>query len=204
MRGRLVRGQRQEVDVVVGQRDLLQNPERSLEVAVRVGVAELGADLAVLLLHDVTNQLGGDEGAIVELGAVVDPLPDLRAGDLGGGSVLHEVVDADGTESAEPRLEVARGDLDVAFQAGPGDLALRRGDVEQVLGGHVDVVAQDVELVRPVAEDSVEDLLADGHEVGVRHPGAVEALAGLPLLVLADLGEGLLVGLLVLAARDEG
>ena len=66
-----------------------------------------------------------------------------------------------------------------------------------------DVVAQHVELVRPVAEGLAEDLGAHRHQVGVRHPRAVEAGRGLAGLVLADLGERALVDLGVAPARDE-
>ena len=63
------------------------------------------------------------------------------------------------------------------------------GDVEEVGGGDVDVVAAPVDLVGPVAEHRVEGLEADRHEVGMGDPGAVEPLGGLALLVLADLRE---------------
>ena len=52
------------------------------------------AEGGVLLLDDPLDQLAGDRLAGVEGGVVVDPLPDLGAGDLGGGGVLHQVVDA--------------------------------------------------------------------------------------------------------------
>ena len=47
----------------------------------------------------------------------------------------------------------------------------------------------------PIAQHPVEDLAADRHQVGVGHPGAVEAVAGLALLVLPHLREGPLVDL---------
>ena len=50
-----------------------------------------------------------------------------------------------------------------------------------------DVLALPLDLVRALAEDAVEDLQRDGHEIGVRDPGAVEALTRLALLVLAHL-----------------
>ena len=50
------------------------------------------------------------------------------------------------------------------------------GHVEEVGGADRDVVPQPVDLVRPVAEHRVERRLGDGDEVGMRDPGAVEAL----------------------------
>ena len=45
-----------------------------------------------------------------------------------------------------------------------------------------DVVPEPVDLVRPVAEDGVEDLAADRHQVRVGHPRAVEPVGGLAVL----------------------
>ena len=69
------------------------------------------------------------------------------------------------------------------------DLARGRGDVEQLAPADLDVLAQAVELVGPVAEHRVEHLLAHRDQVGVGDPGAVEAVAGLAGLVVADLGQ---------------
>ena len=67
--------------------------------------------------------------------------------------------------------------------------------------GHVDVVAQALDLVRSLAEHGVEHLRRDGNEIRVRDPRAVEAVAGLALLVLAHLRERDLVHLGI-ACRD--
>ena len=63
------------------------------------------------------------------------------------------------------------------------------GDVEvaQLVGGHRDLLAEAVLLVGPVAEDAVEDLGRERDEVGMGDPRPVEAVARLPLLVVADL-----------------
>src|SRR5215217_9739022 len=45
--------------------------------------------------------------------AVPDPLPDLRARDLGGGRVFHQPVDARGAAAAEPERDVLEADVDV-------------------------------------------------------------------------------------------
>ena len=66
-----------------------------------------------------------------------------------------------------------------------------------------DVLAQPVLLVRPVAEDARRRRSRQiGDQVGVGDPGAVEAVAGLAVLVGLDLLEGDLVDLGV--ARGRG
>ena len=54
---------------------------------------------------------------------VADPLPDLRARDLGRRRVLHQVVDAGRAAPAEPERDVLEADGDVVAQAVLGDLA---------------------------------------------------------------------------------
>ncbi len=176
---------------------------RRRPAAVDVRRAEPLPQRRVLGLDQRRHQLGGDDRPGVEPHAVVDPLPDLRPGDLGGGGVLHQVVDGDGAVAAQPRLEVLQADLDVAAQALLRDVSRGGGDRQQVLGRDVDVVAVPVELVRTLAEHVVEHLAAQRHEVGVRHPRAVETRCHLTLLVLAHLRERALVDLLVVPARDE-
>ena len=55
----------------------------------------------------------------------LQPLPDLRARDLGGRGILHQVVDRRRSRAAQPRLDVADRDRDVVAHAGLGDLARR-------------------------------------------------------------------------------
>src|SRR3954453_2898777 len=83
-----VRRQREEVRELVAERDLLEDPPRLLGAALLPHlVADLRADLLHLLVEDLAHVVA------LEL-AVLDPLPDLRARDLGRGGVLHQVVDA--------------------------------------------------------------------------------------------------------------
>ena len=140
-------------------------------------------------------------GAVGELGAVVDPLPELGAGDLGGGGVFHEVEERDAADAAQPGFDVAEADGDVLLEAGFGDGA--GGDGEQVGGGGVVVGELLVDLVG-LRHEAVEDFEGDGDEAGVRDPGAVVAVGGFALLVGADLGEGALVGFGVGLDGDEG
>ena len=78
----VVRREGQELDEVVGQRDLFEE----------VGCGRmLGAQLVDLRAD-----------AIGIKSAFLDPLPDLRARDLGGGRVLHEVVDRGRPNPVQP------------------------------------------------------------------------------------------------------
>ena len=56
--------------------------------------------------------------AVVELGAGLDPLPELRARDLGGRRVFHQVVDRDRAVAPQPRVEVLQRHVDVEAHAG--------------------------------------------------------------------------------------
>src|SRR5215471_21050234 len=78
----VVRRQGQELDEVVGEGDLLEG----LGGLSEVGLAWRG----VCLFTDDRQHV-----FLVDA-AVVDPLPDLGARDLGGGDVLHQVVDRGG------------------------------------------------------------------------------------------------------------
>ena len=69
--------------------------------------------------------------------------------------------------------------LTLLRRPGLGDLARRGRNVEQLLRGDVDVLAELVELVGPVAEHRVEDRPAGLDHARVRDPRAVEAVAGL-------------------------
>src|ERR671921_1221194 len=200
----LVGRQGQEVGVLVGHRHLEEQGAGVVPAAGGEGVAAGLGDGLHLLVGDALDQLAGDRLAVGEPHPVVQPLPDLAAGDLGGGGVLHEVVDADRAGAAQPRLDVLDPDADVAAQPRLGGLPRRGADVEQLLGRDVHVLALLVDLVGALAEDGGEDLLAELDHARVGHPGAVEAVVGLALLVGPDLGEGLLVDRRVLGGDERG
>jgi hypothetical protein len=44
-----------------------------------------------------------------------DPLPDLRAADLGGRGVLHQIVKRHATCAAQPCLDIADSDVEVLW-----------------------------------------------------------------------------------------
>src|SRR3712207_4062715 len=200
----LVGRQGQEVGVLVGHRHLQEQRAGVVPAAGGEGVAAGLGDGLHLLVGDALDQLAGDRLTVRELHPVVQPLPDLAAGDLRGGGVLHEVVDDDGAGAPQPRLDVLDADADVAAQARLGDLTGGGADVEQLLGRDLRVLALLVDLVGALAEDGGEDLLAELHHARVGHPGAVEAVVGLALLVGPDLGEGLLVDRRVLGGDERG
>src|SRR5690606_1399405 len=76
---------------------------------------------------------------------VVQPLPQLGAGDLGGGRVLHHPVDRHAAVAVQPGGQVAHADLDVVLEALAGDRALAGTD--QVVAADLHVLAQHVVLV---------------------------------------------------------
>src|SRR5699024_750433 len=127
---------------------------------------------------DLLDEFGCDLRAVVEGHVVVQPLPDLGTGDLGGRGVLHEVVDRHGAVTAHPGRQVLQGDVDVAAQACLGDPAGGLVHGEQVRRRDVDVGALLVDLVGLVPQHAVEDLAADRDQVGVGDPGAVETVTG--------------------------
>src|SRR3954464_6082366 len=65
----------QEVDKLVCRCDLLEYRARRAEHAAVLVCRQLGE----LLVRDLADELLGDGAAVFELGAVVQPLPDLRA-----------------------------------------------------------------------------------------------------------------------------
>src|SRR3954454_7275822 len=197
----------EELGELVGQRDLLEQGLRLPRTALGLeplAVADLRADALELLVLQPPDQIGRDRRAVVlERAPVADPLPHLRARDLGGGRVLHEPVDAGGAVAAQPRGDVLDPHVDVAAQPGLGDRPGGGGDVEQLGRADVDVVALAVDLVGAAAQDLVELGHRGLDHVGVRHPGAVEARGGLALLVGRHRLDRALVGLGVLARGDQ-
>src|SRR3954453_8735714 len=90
----------QELDELVARGDLLEDFPR-LVVA--------RAELRDLFLGHPLDLVARDL-------AVVEPLPDLRARDLGGRRVLHQVEDRDRPGPAQPRREVLDPDRDVVAE----------------------------------------------------------------------------------------
>src|SRR5215813_5541854 len=94
-----IRRQRQELEELLGE-------DEPVEELRRLRQPRIAGQLADLLVADLLVELGRDLPAVVERGAAVDPEPELRARDLGGRRVLHEVEDRDRAVPAQPRRQV--------------------------------------------------------------------------------------------------
>jgi len=112
------------------------------------GKVELAA-LQLLFLQDLCDhrfhEITRHRPSVRELGAVTDPLPHLRARDLRGRRVFHEVVDRHAADAAQPRLEILNPDVDIRAQSGVGDFAVGYG--EQIARRDAHVVAPHRKLV---------------------------------------------------------
>ena len=78
-------------------------------------------------------------------GRLMDPLPDLRSGDLGGGRIFHQVIDGHAAVAPQPGGHVLDAHVDVLAQARAR--LFRPWDRQQVLGRHLHVIAAAVDLV---------------------------------------------------------
>src|SRR5579871_2318126 len=109
---------------------------------------------------------------------MVDPLPDLRSGDLSRGRILHQIEDGCSTRAAQPGLDVLEANRDVVAQASFSDLALGYAQVEQLVRVDRDLGALPIQLIVAIAHELGEDLARDGHQVRMGDPGSVETVAG--------------------------
>ena len=66
-------------------------------------------------------------------------------------------------------------------------------EVEKVVRGGGDVLAEPLDLVWPVAQDAGKYLLGDRHEIGMSNPSAVEPVAGFAKFVITHFGQRNLV-----------
>ena len=128
-----------------------------------------------------------------------DPLPELGAADLGGGGVLHQIVERHATGAVQPCLDVADPDIEVLPEPGFGDRSVGDGEKIGCSGVHVLALAGDLVGLRHLP---VEDLLSNRDQARMRHPSAVVPVAGLAQLVGADLLHRRFVGRGVVADRD--
>jgi hypothetical protein len=79
---------------------------------------------------------------------------------------------------------VPRADVNLIAQSSFGLGSWDGRHIQPLRSSDLNVIPPDVKLVVTVANVFVEDLLADGDEIGVGDPGAVEPIAGLALLAL--------------------
>src|SRR5579885_386834 len=127
------------------------------EAAFRVGLAaDRRLEPGELLLEKRAAERQVDGAAVGEPRLVADPLPHLRAADLRGGRVLHQVVERHAAGAPEPRLEIADADIEVLPEPRLGDRAL--GHRQQIGGRDTHVLPLARDLVR-LGHLLVEDLL---------------------------------------------
>src|SRR5262249_36317505 len=89
-----VAGNRQELEVLGAQRHLLEDRARFLEAALGEPLpTEPLADFLQLVAFQHPHELRRHLWSLLQVHAVVHPLPDLRAGDLGRRRVLHQIED---------------------------------------------------------------------------------------------------------------
>src|SRR5574342_591723 len=110
---------------------------------------------------------------------MMEPLPDLRAGDFRGSGIFHQVIDAHRPRSAQPRIQVLQADVDVEPPTRLRDLPAFYPDIEQVPRSDTDLLAQTFLLMRLFLQDSVKYLLCNRDEVRVSDPRPVKAIARL-------------------------
>ena len=92
------------------------------------------AQLPVQLLQNFgqggAHQLGRNLAAIAQPGAVLYPLPDLRAADFGGGGIFHQIIKRHAAISGEPACKVLQTD-DRYSQRRPASVTLPGGSVSK-------------------------------------------------------------------------
>src|SRR5690606_14065798 len=132
---------------------------------------------------ELLDKLGSNFAPVLKLAlGRTNPLPYLRARDLGRGSVFHEVVNGDATIAIQPRAQIMDADIDVAAQPFFGN-GLLWSEVEQISRRDVHVVALLVDLIGTVAQYRHEFLHGYGDQTRVSHPAAIVAVGGVALFV---------------------
>src|SRR5437762_8444331 len=92
----LVGGVGEEFGEVLGKDEAVEDLGRFPEPAA-------ASELLELLVADLAVEVAGRRTPVVQLGFVLDPLPELGTGDLGGRRVLHQVEDGGGAVRSEER-----------------------------------------------------------------------------------------------------
>src|SRR5229473_867940 len=156
-----------------------------------------------LLVGDLTHEVSRHRRALGEACGMPAPLPYLRARYLGGGHVLHQVVDSRGADTAHPRLDVLDADADVEPEPSFRDRASRDANVDQLRGGGVNIGSLAFQLVGAIAEHAIKRLGCGGHQVGMRYPGAIEPIPHLAVFVLFHLRQRDAIDLGIATRRYE-
>ncbi len=69
-----------------------------------------------------------------------NPLPNLRARNLGRGGIFHQIKDRHRTAAAQPRFQISHPDADVRAQPLFGD-RFGWAEIEQIRGGNLNLLA---------------------------------------------------------------
>ena len=200
---------REELQELVGQRDALEQLARQLRAALGVEplvVADELADLLELLVLQPPHELGGDL-----LAGVVSVTPwrihchtcEREISAVAASSMRLKI--ARRAVAAQPGRDVLDADVDVRC-AGPSSVIVARPRSASSSSSARRRARRRAGLSiwfgrSPSTASNTS--IATGTEIGVRDPRAVEAVAGLALLVVATCSKAALVDLRVLAARDE-
>ncbi len=127
------------------------------------------------------------------------PLPDLRSGDFRGGRIFHQKIYGHAAGAGKPRRQVLNPHADVVAKPLLCDGTVRQ--LQQVIFGHPDILAQFVNLVG-VGHILIEFLHGQAHQARMGHPGAVMAVIGLADLILPDLLNRRLIGFRIVFSGD--
>src|SRR5690606_2372760 len=132
-----VRAQREELLQFVVADDTVEHLGGFFELAAAETLfANFLTDFFKFLGEHLVEEIEGDLATVLEDALwIANPLPNLCAGDLGGGGVLHEVVERDASVATQPGFHVLDADADVCAQAGFRYRAF--GDLQQIVPGHV-------------------------------------------------------------------
>ena len=109
----LVGAQGQEFGELLAGHHFLEETAGEREFARR----ELAAEPLAVMLQDLPHHVCRHALPVGEARLIFDPLPDLRAGNLGGGGVLHQVIDRHAAVAAQPGGEILQAYVDIAVQA---------------------------------------------------------------------------------------
>jgi len=123
----------------------------------------------------VTNDLSIDRGQ-----AVMHALPQLRTADLRRRGILHQVVQRHTAITTQPGLDILNADTDAVAQTLLRDVARR--NLEQVRGGHLYFLTQNLKLIRP-RHDGIECRQCRVGQTRMCDPGAVMTRLRLTLFI---------------------
>lgn len=178
----------------------LQIIDRKLNVLL-LHTSDNGLDGRSDLVDEVVDVLSGNKlPGIVNAKSILHPLPELDTSNLGGSSVLHEVVEGDASIASDPGGGVSEAAGHVLLDTLQSNLA-RDLRVQQVGSGNLDLGPKVVVLVRS-EHMFVEYLASDLVDERMGDPGSVVASGDFTQLVRSDLGHGNLVGLGVVLDGD--